>query len=80
MDGSNTTSSLKLMPAAKDHDAELICLAFNPILVVANDSIDTNGTAISSVVETRRRLIVHCKTIIFFSFTLTFTQSISNLT
>jgi hypothetical protein len=65
MDGSNTTSTLKLMPTAKDHDVELICLAFNPVLVVGNDSsIDINGT-ISSV-ETRRRLIVHCKIIIIF--------------
>ena len=65
MDGSNTTSTLTLMPTAKDHDVELICLAFNPVLVVGNDSsIDINGT-ISSV-ETRRRLIVHCKMIIIF--------------
>jgi|688.fasta_scaffold1235126_1 hypothetical protein len=63
MDGSNTTSILKLMPTAKDHDAELICVAVNPVLVVGNGSFATNGT-ISSI-ETRRRLIVHCKTIIF---------------
>ena len=64
MDGSNTTSTLKLMPTAKDHDAELICLAVNPVLVVGNGSFGTNGT-ISSI-ETRRRLIVHCKMIIIF--------------
>ncbi|XP_046444783.1 hemicentin-1-like isoform X3 [Daphnia pulex] len=57
MDGSNTTSILNLMPTAKDHDAELICLAVNPVLPVGNASIGNNGT-ISSV-ETRRRLIVH---------------------
>ncbi|EFX71288.1 hypothetical protein DAPPUDRAFT_60346 [Daphnia pulex] len=57
MDGSNTTSTLKLMPTAKDHDAELICLAINPVLAVRNGSIENNGT-ISSV-ETRRKLIVH---------------------
>jgi hypothetical protein len=62
MDGSNTTSTLKLMPTAKDHDAELICLATNPVLAVRNGSIENNGT-ISSV-ETRRKLIVHCKAII----------------
>ena len=66
MDGSNMTSTLKLMPTAKDHDAELICLAVNPVLVVGNGSFGTNGT-ISSI-ETRRRLIVHCKTIIFSYF------------
>jgi hypothetical protein len=59
MDGSNTTSILNLMPTPKDHDAELICLAVNPVLPVGNASIENNGT-ISSV-ETRRKLIVHCK-------------------
>jgi len=59
MDGSNTTSILNLVPTAKDHDTELICLAVNPVLAVGN-----NGTIAS--VETRRRLIVHCKAIIIF--------------
>jgi hypothetical protein len=45
-------------------------------LPVGNASIGNNGT-ISSV-ETRRRLIVHCKTIISFHFSLT--QSILNST
>ncbi len=62
MDGSNTTSILNLMLTAKDHDAELICLAANPVFAVRNASIGNNGT-ISSV-ETRRRLVVHCKAII----------------
>ena len=56
MDGSNTTSSLKLVPTAKDHDAELICSAVNPLLAAGNGS-----EASSSGVETRRKLIVHCK-------------------
>jgi hypothetical protein len=51
-------------------------LAVNPVLPVGNASIGNNGT-ISSV-ETRRRLIVHCKTIISFHFSLT--QSILNST
>jgi len=75
MDGSNTTSTLKLMPTAKDHDSELICLAFNPVLTVDNGSTGNNGTVTS--IEFRRRLIVQCKAIISFYFSLT--QSISNL-
>ncbi|EFX82716.1 hypothetical protein DAPPUDRAFT_48816 [Daphnia pulex] len=36
MDGRNTTSTLKLIPSAKDHDAELICSAFNPVMIPAS--------------------------------------------
>lgn len=55
MDGSNTTSSLRLVPTANDHEAELICSAVNPLLGVAN------GTAeMSTGIETRRKLVVHC--------------------
>uniref|UniRef100_A0A0N8ECY9 Sidestep protein n=2 Tax=Daphnia magna TaxID=35525 RepID=A0A0N8ECY9_9CRUS len=56
-DGSNTTSTLKLTPSAKDHDAELICSAVNPLLDVSNGSVDTNES--TSSVQTRRKLIVH---------------------
>lgn len=60
MDGSNTTSSLRLVPTADDHDAELICSAVNPLLGVANTTNTGNG------IETRRKLVVHCKSFSFF--------------
>jgi hypothetical protein len=76
-DGRNTTSSLKLIPTAKDHDAELICSAFNPAMIPAlsrnvsrgdNEENHLVGRTLSSSIETRRKLVVHCKKnqLIFF--------------
>ena len=74
MDGRNTTSTLKLIPTAKDHDAELICSALNPAMTpstnrnVSKSDNEGNNLAArilsssSSSVETRRKLVVHCKT------------------
>jgi hypothetical protein len=74
MDGRNTTSTLKLIPTAKDHDAELICSALNPAMtpstnrnVSRSDNEGNNlaarifSSSSSSSVETRRKLVVHCK-------------------
>jgi hypothetical protein len=78
MDGRNTTSTLKLIPTAKDHDAELICSAFNPVMIPAsnrnvsrggNEENHLAGRTLSSSVETRRKLVVHCKNqLVFFLF------------
>ena len=75
MDGRNTTSTLKLIPTAKDHDAELICSAFNPAMTPSSNrnvsksdnegnnlAARTLSSSSSSSVETRRKLVVHCKT------------------
>lgn len=59
MDGQNTTSTLKIAPTAKDHDADIICSAVNPLLL-ANSNNSSLGPA-SAGIETRRKLIVHCK-------------------
>ena len=85
MDGRNTTSTLKLIPTAKDHDAELICSAFNPAMTPSSNrnvsKSDNEGNNLaartlssSSSVETRRKLVVHCKTneLIFVLFFLVF--------
>ncbi|XP_046645622.1 synaptogenesis protein syg-2-like isoform X1 [Daphnia pulicaria] len=71
MDGRNTTSTLKLIPSAKDHDAELICSAFNPVMIPASGrNVSSRGDneenhlaartlSFPSSVETRRKLVVH---------------------
>jgi hypothetical protein len=87
MDGRNTTSTLKLIPSAKDHDAELICSAFNPVMIPASSrNVSSRGDneenhfvartlSFPSSVETRRKLVVHCKnqlSFFFFLFSLVF--------
>uniref|UniRef100_A0A0P4Y268 Sidestep protein n=1 Tax=Daphnia magna TaxID=35525 RepID=A0A0P4Y268_9CRUS len=66
MDGRNTTSTLKLTPTAKDHDAELICSAFNPVMISTSSHNSSDGNNLSdrtssssSSIETRRKLVVH---------------------
>ncbi|XP_057369209.1 synaptogenesis protein syg-2-like [Daphnia carinata] len=64
MDGRNTTSTLKLTPTAKDHDAELICSAVNPVMIStashnSSDGHNLSDRTLSSSIETRRKLVVH---------------------
>ncbi|KAI9559309.1 hypothetical protein GHT06_016098 [Daphnia sinensis] len=64
MDGRNTTSTLKLTPTAKDHGAELICSAFNPVMISTSSHNSSDGNnlgdrTLSSSIETRRKLVVH---------------------
>ena len=71
MDGSNTTSILRLVPTADDHDAQLICSAVNPLLGVAGANSTAPSSAANSI-ETRRQLIVHCKIFSLFFLSLCF--------
>jgi hypothetical protein len=88
MDGRNTTSTLKLIPSAKDHDAELICSAFNPVMIPASsrnvssrdneeNHLAARTLSFPSSVETRRKLVVHCKN--QFSFSSSFSFSFLSL-
>lgn len=84
MGGRNTTSTLKLIPSAKDHDAELICSAFNPVMIPASGrNVSSRGDneenhlvartlSFPSSVETRRKLVVHCKNQFSFSSSFSF--------
>ena len=50
MGGNVTTSTLRLTPTWREHDAVVICNAVNPSLANASASV-----------EVRKKLVVHCE-------------------
>jgi len=71
MDGSNTTSTLRFTPTSRDHDVDIICSAFNPLML----GLENKNNQSSAGVEVKKRLIIHCK---FHFVLLKLKQSLGN--